>query len=85
MKQLASIKAKIFAVVLVVSVYFLSAPVALAAGGSSYGPYGPYETESTFGSTSILTIAAIVSYTAGVGLVTYSKILRGKFLAQREG
>jgi hypothetical protein len=73
---------KAFAVALAVSAFLFSASETLAAG---YGPYSPHIPEDTFGSTSILTIAAVLSYAAGVGLITYSKILRGKFLAQREG
>ncbi len=77
-----SIVRKSIGVALSIASYFVAVQSVMAAGG--YGPYSPHVPEDTFGSTSILTIAAVASYAAGVGLITYSKILRNRFLAQKE-
>lgn len=82
MKHLNKTLQRVGIIVLSIVITVMLSPTGVAAaGGPSDGPYGPHDPEDTFGSTSFLTVAAVITYTVGLAVLAYVKLIKNKIIS----
>ncbi len=72
---------KLYAVILTVTTSFLTNVSAIYADGNPYGPYNPYDHKpipTGFEDTSIFYIAAVITFTTGMIILSTVKNLKAK-------
>ncbi len=72
---------KLYAVILTVTTSFLANVSAIYADGGTYGPYNPYDHKpipTGFEDTSIFYIAAVITFTTGMIILSTVKNLKAK-------